>query len=74
MDSDWQTIVVLACIAWAVVVVARRGWRLVRAGRETGDVTACSGCSGGCGPEVVRLEVPTGDEKLRARRRSRIRA
>jgi hypothetical protein len=61
MDFDWQSIVVLACIAWAAAIVARRGWRMVRAG--TGDVSSCSGCSGGCGPEVVGLEVPAGDRK-----------
>jgi hypothetical protein len=63
MDSDWQTIVVLACVAWAAAVVVRRGCRLVRAGRGTGDVSACSGCSGGCSPDVVRLELPAGDRK-----------
>ncbi len=64
MDFDWQTIVVLACVAWAAAIVVRRGWRLVRAGKGTGDVSACSGCSGGCGPDVVRLELPAENRKV----------
>lgn len=63
MDLEWQTIVVLACVVWAGAVVVRRGWRLLRGGRESAAGSACSGCSGGCGTEVVRLELPAGDRK-----------
>ena len=63
MEFNWQTIAVAACIAWALTIVVRRGWRLVRAGPETGGQSTCSGCGGGCSPDVVRLEVPAAARK-----------
>ena len=42
MSFDWQFVVVVACVTWAVVVLIMRGYRLVREPSST----SCG--SGGC--------------------------
>jgi hypothetical protein len=57
MTLDWQTLIVLACVACAAAVVLRRAWRLLRA-NAAGRDASCSGCHGGCGSDVVPLDLP----------------
>ena len=42
LSFDWQFVVVVACVTWAVVVLIMRGYRLVREPSST----SCG--SGGC--------------------------
>jgi hypothetical protein len=61
MTLDWQTLIVLACVAWAAAVVLRRGWRLLRPSAGS----SCSGCHGGCTGDIVPLELPA--DRVRSR-------
>lgn len=45
---DWQLIVVLALIAGAAFVVARRVWQLIRPASSGQGIGACGSC-GNCG-------------------------
>ena len=44
MSFDWQIIVVVACVTWAVAVLMLRGYRLVR--QPSSNSCGSGGCHG----------------------------
>ena len=53
---DWETIVVLAVVAVALIWGGRSAWRSVRSGKVCSDCTDSGSCPVANNPEILELK------------------